>query len=141
VSFAGVAHADEPGNNSSGGRVGGAGAVSSIFDRTIPNIPGKSVVAQEVSYPPGGGDAAHHHAVSAFIMAYVLSGTIRSQVEGEPERIYHMGETWYEDPGAHHVLAENASNTQPAKILAVFVVDTNDTSLTTFDPTAGDGHD
>lgn len=51
-----------------------------------------------VSYPPGAKSGAHHHAKSAFIMAYVISGAIRSQVEGEPVRVYHPGETWSEAP-------------------------------------------
>ncbi|MGU9758317.1 hypothetical protein ACV1BL_12280 [Serratia marcescens] len=46
---------------------------------------------------------------------------------------YRAGESWYEDPGAHHVVSRNASKTKPAKLLAVFVVDTKDTQLTTPD--------
>ncbi|MEU7632922.1 cupin domain-containing protein [Nocardia sp. NPDC049220] len=97
------------------------------------NIPGKSVAAVAVSYPPGAKSASHHHAKSAFIMAYVISGTIRSQVEGEPARVYHAGETWSEAPGAHHAVSENASTTEPAELLAVFLLDTGDGPLTTDD--------
>ena len=77
--------------------------------------------------------AAHHHAKSAFIMAYVISGAIRSQLEGEPARVYHAGETWSEAPGAHHTISENASATEPAELLAVFLLDTGDGPLTTDD--------
>ena len=66
-------------------------------------------------------------------MAYVISGGIRSQVEGEPARVYHAGETWSEAPGAHHTISENASATEPAELLAVFLVDTGDGPLTTDD--------
>lgn len=97
------------------------------------NVPGKSLEAVAVSYPPGGKSAAHHHAKSAFIMAYVISGAIRSQVEGEPARVYHAGETWSEAPGAHHTISENASATEPAELLAVFLLDTGDGPLTTND--------
>jgi quercetin dioxygenase-like cupin family protein len=90
-------------------------------------------VAVEVSFAPGEVSKPHHHARSAFIYAYVLSGTIRSQVEGEPARDYHAGESWYEAPGAHHVQARNMSASQPAKLLAVFVVDSDDKTLTTPD--------
>ena len=100
------------------------------------------MVAQEVSYAPGGKDGPHRHAQSAFIMAYVISGAILSQVEGEPAHIYRAGQTWQEDPGAHHVLAKNASKTEPARLLAVFVVDTADeNALTTFDMKPGDNHE
>lgn len=107
--------------------------VAQAFDQPISNIPGKSLIAVEVTYPPGGKSTPHRHAGSAFIMAYVISGAIRSQVEGEPVHVYHAGQTWYERPGAHHVVSENASETEPARLLAVFVTDTGHDSLTTFD--------
>lgn len=106
--------------------------VRTVFDQPA-NIPGKSLEAVTVSYPPGAKSGAHHHAKSAFIMAYVISGAIRSQVEGEPERTYHAGETWSEAPGAHHTISENASATEPAELLAVFLIDTGDGPLTTAD--------
>ena len=106
--------------------------VRTVFDQPT-NVPGKSLQAVTVSYPPGGRSAAHHHARSAFIMAYVMSGAIRSQLEGEPARVYHAGETWSEDPGAHHTISENASATEPAELLAVFLLDTGDGPLTTDD--------
>ncbi|HCR2991902.1 TPA: cupin domain-containing protein [Serratia marcescens] len=103
------------------------------FSHAIPNIPGKSLTAVEVIYPAGATSASHTHAPSSFIYAYVVEGEIISQVEGQPERTYRAGESWYEDPGAHHVVSSNASKTKPAKLLAVFVVDTKDTQLTTPD--------
>ncbi|WP_433634834.1 cupin domain-containing protein [Nocardia sp. CA-120079] len=106
--------------------------VRTVFNQPS-NIPGKSVEAVVVSYPPGAESTAHHHAKSAFIMVYVISGAIRSQVEGEPARVYHAGETWSEAPGAHHTVSENASATEPAELLAVFLVDTGDSPLTTDD--------
>lgn len=107
--------------------------VTPQFAHAIPNIPGKSLKAVVVRYAPGGTSPAHHHASSAFIYAYVLEGEIRSQVNDEPARVYHAGESWYETPGAHHKVSENASKTKPAKLLAVFVVDSADTVLTTPD--------
>ena len=65
VIFAGAAHADEP----HFGDAATAGTVVSVFDQAITNIPGKSLVAREVSYAPGAKDAPHRHAQSAFIMA------------------------------------------------------------------------
>lgn len=111
--------------------------VKTNFSHPISNVPGKSLVAVEVSYPPGGASAPHRHSDSAFIYAYVVSGQIASQVEGQPEHIYRAGECWYETPGAHHLISRNASNTEPAKLLAVFVVDTEDNALTTPDHAGG----
>ena len=71
---------------------------------------------------------------SAFIYAYVLSGEIRSQVDSEPARVYRTGESWFESPGAHHRVSANASDTDPAQLLAVFIVDAADEQLTTTDP-------
>jgi quercetin dioxygenase-like cupin family protein len=107
--------------------------IKTNFSHPISNVPGKSLVAAEVSYPPGGASAPHHHSDSAFIYAYVVSGQIASQVEGQPEHVYRAGECWYEMPGAHHLISRNVSNTKPAKLLAVFVADTGDNALTTPD--------
>jgi quercetin dioxygenase-like cupin family protein len=109
------------------------GTVTPAFREAIPNIPGKSIVAVVVSYPPGGKTPPHRHARSAFVTAYVLSGAIRSQVDDGPVQVFRAGESWSERPGAHHTISENASTTEPAKLLAISVVDTNDTELTTFD--------
>jgi quercetin dioxygenase-like cupin family protein len=106
--------------------------VRTVFDEQT-NVPGKSLVGVAVTYPPGAKSGAHHHATSAFIVAYVISGAIRSEVEGEPARVYHAGETWNESPGAHHTISENASTTEPAELLAVFLLDTDDGPLTTDD--------
>ena len=80
--------------------------------------------------PPWGASAPHRHARSAFIYAYVLSGQIRSQVDDEPARVYRSGETWFESPGAHHPVSANASDTEPARLLAVVIVDAADKQLT-----------
>ena len=109
----------------------GAGdTVKPNFSREIPNIPGKSLVAVEVLYPPGGASLPHRHARSSFIYAYVVSGSIASKVNDEPERVYKAGESFFEAPGSRHPVSRNASKTEPAKLLAVFVVDSADTALT-----------
>ena len=106
--------------------------VRTVFDQPT-DVPGKSLVGVTVGYPPGAKSGAHYHAKSAFVMAYVISGAIRSQVDGEPARVYHAGETWSESPGAHHTISENASVTEPAELVAVFLLDTGDGPLTTDD--------
>ena len=105
--------------------------VTKNFEAAIPNIPGKSLLAVEVDYAPGAASPSHTHARSAFIYAYVISGAIESKVNDGETRIYHAGEGWSEPPGATHSISRNASKTQPAKLLAVFVLDTNDKALTT----------
>ena len=43
---------------------------------------------------------------------------------------YKAGQSFSELPGDRHGVSANASKTRPAKLLAVFVVDTNETDLT-----------
>jgi quercetin dioxygenase-like cupin family protein len=94
-------------------------AISPAFREAIPNIPGKSITAIVVSYAPGGKSPSHRHARSAFVVGYVLSGAIRSQVDDGPVQVFHAGERWTEQPGAHHRISENASTTESAKLLAI----------------------
>lgn len=105
--------------------------VTPNFEHAIPNIPGKSLVAVEVDYAPGAQSPSHVHAQSAFIYAYVVSGAIESQVDDGPKQVLKAGESWYENPGARHTVSRNASKTAPAKLLAVFIVDSDDKALTT----------
>jgi quercetin dioxygenase-like cupin family protein len=108
-----------------------AGKVTVVFDHALPNVPGKSMRGVLVEYGPGGGSPAHTHPKSAFIYATVLEGAIRSSVNGSPEKVYQAGENFYEDPGSRHQVSANASDTEPARLLAVFVLDTEETELTT----------
>lgn len=107
-----------------------------VFAHAIPNVPGKNLVAVVVTYPPGAKSPAHRHAPSAFIYAHVLTGAIRSRVGDEAAKVYRAGEGFYEEPGAHHRVSENASDSEAASMLAVFVVDAQDKPLTVPDPAA-----
>jgi quercetin dioxygenase-like cupin family protein len=115
------------------GSAGPRSQVSKIFEQVMPNLPGKSLTAVIVDYPPGAASAPHRHAASGFIFAYVLSGSIRSQNEGGPLAVYRTGESWWEPPAAHHIVSANASPTESARLLAVIVADTG-AQLTTYDP-------
>jgi len=105
--------------------------VTLVYDHALPNVPGKSIKGLLVEYGPGGSSPAHTHAKSAFIYATVLEGAIRSSVNNEPVVTYRTGQSFSEMPGDLHSVSENASRTEPAKLLAVFVVDTNEKELTT----------
>lgn len=107
--------------------------VTVVFDHALPNVPGKSIKGVLVEYQPGGSSPAHTHPKSAFIYATVLEGEIRSKVNNGPEKVYRAGENFAELPGDHHGVSANNSKTQPARLLAVFVVDTNEKDLVTND--------
>jgi quercetin dioxygenase-like cupin family protein len=99
------------------------------FHRALPNVPGKALVAVEVSFAPGAESAPHTHPKSSFIYAQVLSGEIVSAVDDAPPKVYRTGEFWYEDPGARHQVTRNASKDKPATLLAVFVLDEGERKL------------
>jgi quercetin dioxygenase-like cupin family protein len=107
--------------------------VSTIFDQKLPNVPGKSMRVVLVEYGPGGSNPSHMHPKTAFIYATVLEGSIKSQLNDGELQVYKTGEHWIEVPGDHHKVSANASSTKPAKLMAVFVVDTNETQLVTPD--------
>jgi quercetin dioxygenase-like cupin family protein len=105
--------------------------VTLVYQHELPNVAGKSIKGVLVEYGPGGYSPGHTHPKSAFIYATVLDGAIRSQVNDGPVTTYKTGQSFSELPGDRHRVSANASETKPAKLLAVFVVDTNETELTT----------
>ena len=91
-----------------------------VFSSALKNVPGSRLTAVVVSYGPGDKSPPHHHAGSVF--AYVLSGSIRSENSATgPARVYQVGESFFEPEGSVHTVSENASATEPASLLAVFV--------------------
>jgi len=105
--------------------------VTLVYEHPLPDVPGKSVKGVLVEYGPGGYSSAHTHARSALIYATVLEGAILNAVNGGETETFTVGQNFTELPGDHHDVSANASKTEPAKLLAVFVVDTDDTALTT----------
>jgi quercetin dioxygenase-like cupin family protein len=92
-----------------------------IASYALPNVPGKRVTVVRVFYGPGGFTRAHRHAGS--VTAYITKGEIRSQLGGGPVETFKVGQSFFEPPGATHLVSANASNTEPAELIAVFVAD------------------
>jgi len=105
--------------------------VTLVYEHALPNVPGKSIKGVLVEYGPGDVSSAHTHPKSAFIYATVLEGAIRTSVNNGPVVTYRAGQNFSEMPGDRHTVDENASKTEPAKLLAVFVVDTDEKELLT----------
>jgi len=100
----------------------GGGHEHVVFSKALPNVPGKTLTAVVVDYAAGGKSPAHQHSGSVF--AYVLSGAIRSENSATgPVKTYRAGEVFFEPPGSVHRISENASQSEPASLLAVFVAD------------------
>ena len=97
--------------------------VKTVFSKKLPNVPGKTLTVVSVDYRPGGFSTPHRHPASGFVFAYVLSGAIRSQVEGEPVGVYRVSQSWTEPPNAHHIVSANASKTEPARLIAYIIAD------------------
>jgi quercetin dioxygenase-like cupin family protein len=105
-------------------------AVDSLLAEKLSVAPGKVLTAQIVHYAPGGSSKAHYH--DADVFAFVLSGNILSAEEGDEAKVYNVGEGHFERRGQHHVVSKNASMTEPASMLVVFISDSG-AKLTTFD--------
>jgi quercetin dioxygenase-like cupin family protein len=92
------------------------------FSEKLPNVPGKTLTGVLVTYQPGAKSPSHAHAGSVY--AYVISGQVRSEnsVTG-PAKVYAAGEGFFEPPGSTHTISENASDTEPATLLAIFIAD------------------
>jgi quercetin dioxygenase-like cupin family protein len=91
--------------------------------QTLPQLDGRDLKATvvEVTYAPGGSSTPHSHPCP--VMVYVIEGALRAQVKGEPEVVYHAGDSFYEPPNGIHQVSANASQTEPVKFLAYFVCD------------------
>ena len=108
----------------------GGETVTPVIDTKLPNLPGNNLTAVVVEYAPGGRSAPHHHAGSVF--AYVLEGAVRSKLDDGSEVTYNAGDSFFEPPGTRHAVSENASATEPARLLAVIVAPSGAT-LTTYE--------
>jgi quercetin dioxygenase-like cupin family protein len=96
-----------------------------LYQQVLPNVADKTLTSAIVTFPPAARAVPHRHG-DAFVYAYVLDGTVNSQLEGQPAHVYHQGENWSEPPGAHHLITENVSATEPAELLVVFIATTGD---------------
>ncbi len=92
-----------------------------LMSRDLAAAPGKEVVLLTVEYPPGGSSSPHRHNAQTFV--YVLEGSVVMQVKGGPAQTLGPGQTFYEGPDDIHVVSRNASQSEPAKFLVVFVKD------------------
>lgn len=111
--------------------LGKASHVTVVFEQDLPNVPGKKMRVVLVEYGPGGYSPGHTHPDSAFIYARVLQGAIKSQINDGPEETFQAGEAFTESPGSRHAVSANASETEEAKLLAVFVLDSDEDKILT----------
>jgi len=90
-----------------------------VIKQKLSGEPERDLILVEVTYPPGTGSPVHLHANG--VMAFVVSGSITSKVDDGPERAYRAGEAWWEPPGAIHRVSRNASSSESATLLAIYI--------------------
>ncbi len=106
--------------------------VEVISSHALPNVPDKRVTVVRVSYGPGGFTPPHRHGGS--VTAYITKGQVRSQLSGGRLETFEVGQSFFEPPGATHLVSANASNTEPAELIAVFVADEGAELTTLLEP-------
>ena len=94
-------------------------AVSVLMKQPLPDMAGEVATVLTVDYAPGAASSPHVHPGS--VLAYVLEGTVVTQLEGEQPMTYTKGQSWYESPKKPHMVSKNASVTEPAKLLVVLL--------------------
>jgi quercetin dioxygenase-like cupin family protein len=90
-----------------------------VIRQELPGEPLRDISLIEVTYPPATGSPPHLHANG--VMAFVVSGSIVSKVGDGAEQTFHAGDAWWEPPAAIHRVSRNASSTEPATLLAIYV--------------------
>jgi quercetin dioxygenase-like cupin family protein len=94
-----------------------------VLSKPLPKLNGDHLkaVLLEVRYGPGEASSPHSHPCA--VIGYVVEGSLRTQVKGEPEMIYKAGESFYEAPNGVHLVSGNASSSEPAKFVAYLICD------------------
>lgn len=97
--------------------------VAMLFKQDLADMPGKAGQLLTVEFAPGEVSAPHRHNAHTFV--YVLEGSVVMQVQGGEAKTLTAGQTFYENPDDIHTVANNASDTEPAKILVFFIKDSD----------------
>src|SRR2546422_5694004 len=94
-------------------------SVSVLMKQPLADMAGKVATMLTVDYTPGAASDPHVHPGSVF--AYVLEGTVVTQVEGEQPMTYAKGQNWYESPKKPHLVSRHATLTKPAKLILLLL--------------------
>ncbi|HEX3604130.1 MAG TPA: cupin domain-containing protein [Steroidobacteraceae bacterium] len=103
-----------------------------VIKQELPGKPSREITLIEVNYPPDGASPPHLHVNG--VMAFVVAGTVVSKIGDGPEKTFGAGESWWEPPAALHRVSRNASSTEPAKLLAIYIAPTGATEADLMKP-------
>jgi quercetin dioxygenase-like cupin family protein len=90
-----------------------------LISRVLPPGNYRNVQAVTIELGPAAVAARHRHDVA--VLAYVLEGTVENQFDGGAIVTHKTGESWWEAPGTVHDVARNASATDRARLLVVYI--------------------
>lgn len=99
-----------------------------LFSAPLEDAPGKNLVVVELQFAPNPEPPStlenhrpgHRHPGSVYVQ--VMQGAVRLAIEGRPVQVVETGGSFFEPVGAHHIITENASATEPARAIAVMIV-------------------
>jgi quercetin dioxygenase-like cupin family protein len=91
-----------------------------LMRRPIPGAGDQEAVLFLITLPPGAAAPVHAH--PGIGVGYVLDGRYESQYEGEELMSFEAGDAIYDLAHTPHLIARNASTTQPLRFLMTFVV-------------------
>lgn len=95
-----------------------------LYQFPLPSVPGKTLTALLVTFPPNGSTPPHRHG-QALLTGYVIEGTSNNKMNDQPTTVVKAGDSWFEAPGCHHKVSDNASKTEKLVLIATFVIDTD----------------
>ncbi|CAP81040.1 hypothetical protein E8E15_003383 [Penicillium rubens] len=98
-------------------------SIEIAYSYKLVDIPNKTMVSLRIEFPPNGSTPPHRHG-GANVGAHVLKGTVLNKMNEEPMKTIQEGGSWFEAPGCHHRISDNASKTEAATLIATMVTDT-----------------
>ncbi len=79
--------------------------ITEIFKRDHPEQADKEILVKRIELQPGASAPAHVH--PGMVTGYVESGKLEFQLKDGPLLKLKAGDTFFEPPGAHHMVAKN----------------------------------
>jgi quercetin dioxygenase-like cupin family protein len=94
-------------------------AVALVGSYWLPPALQSSITALRVEIAPDGFTVRRGQ--RGFLLAHVLSGKVRAQADDALAVVYDAGESFVEHPWIANSVIENASRSEPASLLVIFV--------------------
>lgn len=89
-----------------------------------------SVQSAQIDFAPGQATGIHSHPIP--VIGQVTRGRFRFQLEAEPIRILQAGSVFYEPADTTILHFDNASEHEPASIVAFYLMGENDREVIRF---------